>query len=159
MRDPTTQPILHHYDASPWAEVARLALGLKGLEWGSVIIPTVCPKPELATLTGGYVRTPVLQIGADVFCDTLAILEALEVRWPEPSLYPPPLGAGHRALALKAGGPVFLAAVGVALADLPDEGFRGVLGRPRTSLRPQTRSLPCDGAVPPVGLRPTSGVA
>lgn len=116
-------PILHHYEASPWAEVVRLAFGLKGLAWGSVIIPSICPKPDLVALTGGYVRTPVLQIGADIFCDTLAILEALEARWPEPTLYPAPLGEGHRALAMEAGGATFVAAVAVALGDLPMEGM------------------------------------
>lgn len=116
------RPILHHYAASPWAELVRLALGLKGLAWGAVEVPAICPKPEQAALTGGYVRTPVLQIGADVYCDTLAILHALEMRWPQPTLYPEPLGRGHRALAIEAGGATFLAAVGVALGDLPVEG-------------------------------------
>ncbi|WP_448579430.1 glutathione S-transferase family protein [Thermaurantiacus sp.] len=117
------QPILHHYEASPWAEVVRLALGMKGLSWGSVIIPSICPKPDLEALTGGYVRTPVLQIGADIYCDTLAILAALEARWPAPTLYPEPLGAGHRELAKEAGGATFVAAVAVALGDLPMEGM------------------------------------
>ncbi|WP_448583017.1 glutathione S-transferase family protein [Thermaurantiacus sp.] len=115
-------PILFHYPASPWAEVVRLALGLKQLTWGSVEVPAICPKPEQEVLTGGYVRTPVLQIGADVFCDTLAIMDALEARWPEPTLYPEPLGRGHRALAIEAGGATFLAAVAVALGDLPVAG-------------------------------------
>ncbi len=114
------RPILHHYAASPWAELVRLALGLKGLDWGSVEVPAICPKPEQEALTGGYVRTPVLQIGADVFCDTLAILAALEARWPAPTLYPAPLGRGHRALAIEAGGATFLAAVGVALGPMAE---------------------------------------
>lgn len=114
------RPILHHYAASPWAELVRLALGLKGLAWGSVEVPAICPKPEQEALTGGYVRTPVMQIGADVFCDTLAILDALEARWPEPTLYPEPLGRGHRALAIEAGGATFLAAVGVALGPMAE---------------------------------------
>jgi glutathione S-transferase len=95
---------------------------MKGVDWHSVIIPVICPKPELAVLTGGYVRTPVLQIGADIHCDTLAILAALERLAPEPTLYPAPLGAGHRALALEAGGTNFFSAVGVALGDMPAEG-------------------------------------
>ncbi|MFQ3595516.1 MAG: glutathione S-transferase family protein [Sphingomonadaceae bacterium] len=118
------RPILHHYPTSPWAEVVRLALGLKGLAWGSVDIPVTAPKPDLAALTGGYVRTPVLQLGADIFCDTLAILDALEALAPEPTLYPEPLGrSGHRDLAREAGGATFFAAVGQALGDLPDEGM------------------------------------
>lgn len=117
------RPILHHYEASPWAEVVRLALGMKGLSWGSVIIPSICPKPDLVALTGGYVRTPVLQIGADIYCDTLAILAALEAHWPTPTLYPEPLGAGHRELAKEAAGATFVAAVAVALGDLPITGM------------------------------------
>ncbi len=45
-------------------------LGLKGLAWRSVEIPVVMPKPGLTALTGGYRKTPVLQIGADIYCDT-----------------------------------------------------------------------------------------
>ena len=113
-------PILHHYEASPFAELVRLALGLKGLAWQSVIIPNIMPKPDLVELTGGYARTPVLQIGADIYCDTAAILAALEHLQPEPSLYPAPLGTLHKVMASWAGGPQFLAHVGAAMGTLPD---------------------------------------
>jgi hypothetical protein len=62
--------ILHHYPTSPFAEKARLLLGFKGLSWRSVHISPVMPKPDLTALTGGYRKTPVLQIGADIYCDT-----------------------------------------------------------------------------------------
>ena len=81
--------ILHHYDMSPYAEKIRLVFGLKGLDWRSVQIPIVMPKPDLVELTGGYRRTPTLQVGADVYCDTKVIARALERIAPEPSLYPP----------------------------------------------------------------------
>src|SRR5262245_11825601 len=81
--------ILHHYDLSPYAEKVRLALGFKALPWRSVRIPIVMPKPDLVELTGGYRRTPTLQVGADVYCDTKVIARALERIAPEPSLYPP----------------------------------------------------------------------
>ena len=71
--------ILHHYPMSPFAEKARLMLGLKGLAWKSVTIPTVMPKPDVVALTGGYRRTPVLQIGADIYCDTALIAQTLAV--------------------------------------------------------------------------------
>ncbi len=80
--------ILHHYDISPYAEKIRLCFGLKGLSWRSVIVPMVLPKPNLMPLTGGFRRTPVLQIGADVYCDTLRIAMELERRHPEPPLLP-----------------------------------------------------------------------
>jgi glutathione S-transferase len=85
--------ILHHYDFSNYAEKVRLALGYKSLAWHSVTIPSVAPKPELQQLTGGYRRTPVLQIGADVYCDTQLILRTLERIQPEPTLYPKPYQA------------------------------------------------------------------
>ncbi len=80
--------ILHHYPASPYAEKIRLMLGFKGAAWKSVIIPVVMPKPDVVALTGGYRRTPILQIGADVYCDTARIALELERRVPSPTLYP-----------------------------------------------------------------------
>jgi glutathione S-transferase len=82
------EPILHHFDLSPFAEKTRLILGLKGLTWQSVQIPMVMPKPDLMPLTGGYRKTPVLQIGADVYCDTNLIARELERRFPQPTLFP-----------------------------------------------------------------------
>ena len=79
--------ILHHYPQSPVAEKVRVGLGIKGLEWGSVEIPRIPPKPDLMPLTGGYRRTPVLQAGADVFCDSHCILAELERRFPEPGFF------------------------------------------------------------------------
>jgi len=82
------EPILHHYDISPYAEKIRLSLGHKRLAWRSVIQPMVLPKPDLVCLTGGYRRIPVLQIGADLFCDTNLIALVLEILQPSPTLYP-----------------------------------------------------------------------
>ena len=69
--------ILHHFNASPFSEKIRLVMGLKGLNWVSVVIPSIMPKPDLTPLTGGYRRTPVLQIGADIYCDTQLILREI----------------------------------------------------------------------------------
>jgi glutathione S-transferase len=80
--------ILHHYPTSPFAEKARLMLGLKQLSWRSVNIPPVMPKPQLTALTGGYRRTPVLQIGADIYCDTALIARRLEAEKSTPPLFP-----------------------------------------------------------------------
>jgi glutathione S-transferase len=81
-------PILHHYPVSPFAEKVRAMLGYKKLAWRSVVIPMIMPKPELVALTGGYRRTPVLQTGADIWCDTALIARVLERLAPQPSLYP-----------------------------------------------------------------------
>ena len=80
--------ILHHYDFSNFAEKARLMLGFKGLAWHSVIQPPILPKPKLTPLTGGYRRIPVLQDGADLWCDTRLIAEELERRVPLPTFFP-----------------------------------------------------------------------
>jgi len=72
--------ILHHYDNSPFSEKPRLLFGLFGLEWGSVIQPVIMPKPDLTPLTGGYRRIPVMQIGADIFCDTQVIIAEIAAR-------------------------------------------------------------------------------
>jgi glutathione S-transferase len=80
--------ILHHFDPSPFAEKIRLVFGLKQLSWRSVTIPMIMPKPLLTALTGGYRKTPVLQIGSDIYCDTSLIACELEKRFPSPTLFP-----------------------------------------------------------------------
>ncbi len=87
--------ILHHYGPSPFSEKIRLAFKMKNLGWVSAKIPSIMPKPDLVPLTGGYRRTPVLQIGADIFCDTAVMLSELEKRYQIPSLNLP----GHEGLA------------------------------------------------------------
>lgn len=91
--------ILHHYDFSNFAEKARLMLGFKGLAWQGVEIPPILPKPKLMPLTGGYRRTPVLQDGADVWCDTNLIARELERRVLEPTLYPAATAGSANAIA------------------------------------------------------------
>ncbi len=85
---PTGDLVLHHYWMSPYAEKVRCILGFKRLSWKSVLIPIVMPKPDLLALTGGYRKTPVLQIGADVFCDTDLIARVLDAVQPDPPLFP-----------------------------------------------------------------------
>lgn len=74
--------ILHNYPQSPVSEKIRVMLGIKGLAWHDVDIPRLPPKPLLTPLTGGYRRTPVMQIGADVFCDSQCIIRELDRRYP-----------------------------------------------------------------------------
>ncbi|TPX66367.1 hypothetical protein SpCBS45565_g04494 [Spizellomyces sp. 'palustris'] len=80
--------ILHHYNASPYAQKIILALALKGIPFRSLIVPPYPPRTATIPLAGGYRRIPVMQIGADIYCDTALILEELERRFPEPSLMP-----------------------------------------------------------------------
>jgi glutathione S-transferase len=118
------EPILLHYEGSPYAELVRTAFGVKGLTWRSLIVPNVLPKPTQAELTGGYGRTPALQIGADIYCDTAAMLPAIEAL-PGPSLYPAPLGPLHRIIANWAGSAQFMAHVGAAMGNMPAEAMGG----------------------------------
>jgi glutathione S-transferase len=110
-----TDLILHHYPGSPFAEKVRRMLGYKKLAWKSVMIPVVMPKPDLVALTGGYRRTPVLQIGADIYCDTALIADVLERIAPEPSLVPAGLDGEARILAQWADGMLFWIAVPFAM--------------------------------------------
>jgi glutathione S-transferase len=87
--------ILHHFEESPFSEKVRLVFGLKNIAWASVRISRIMPRPDLMPMTGGYRRTPVLQIGADIYCDTQVILRELERRFPAPTLFP----AGYEGVA------------------------------------------------------------
>jgi glutathione S-transferase len=93
------QLILHHYPNSPFAEKIRLIMGFKGLHWSSVLIPSIMPKPDVIALTGGYRKTPILQIGADIYCDTALIADVIERQAPRPTLYPAGVAGASRILA------------------------------------------------------------
>jgi len=80
--------ILHHFEKSPFSEKVRVVFGIKNIAWTSVLIPRIMPRPDLMPMTGGYRRTPTLQIGADIYCDTQIIIRELERRFPQPSLFP-----------------------------------------------------------------------
>jgi len=110
--------IFHHYDSSPFSEKIRLVFGIKGLAWSSVEIPNMLPRPDLMPLCGGYRKTPVLQIGADIYCDTQLILRELERRYPAPSLIP----RGNKGIGAMVGfwadRPLFLATAGMFIGTL-----------------------------------------
>ena len=80
--------LLHHYAQSPFSEKIRLALAYKELAWGSVIIPPIMPKPNLMPLTGGYRKTPVMQIGQHIICDSLLMTKVLDQIQPAKTLFP-----------------------------------------------------------------------
>lgn len=80
--------ILHHYNESPYAEKIRAMLGFKGLAWQSVVVPMMMPKPDMTALTGGYRKVPVLQVGADVYCDTRLIARVLDKLAPSQTVMP-----------------------------------------------------------------------
>jgi glutathione S-transferase len=80
--------ILHQYATSPFSEKIRKIFARKKIAWRSVEQPVIMPKPRLVPLTGGYRRIPVLQIGADVWCDTGIIIRKIDELKPEPTIYP-----------------------------------------------------------------------
>jgi glutathione S-transferase len=81
-------PILHQFAISPYSEKLRLVFGFKRLRWASVEVPIVMPKPDVVALTGGYRKTPILQLGADIYCDTALAAKVIEQLQPAPTLYP-----------------------------------------------------------------------
>jgi glutathione S-transferase len=48
----------------------------------------IMPRPDTIPLTGGYRKTPVMQIGADVYCDTAIICRVIDEIYPENTIYP-----------------------------------------------------------------------
>ncbi len=106
-----TDLILHHSPSSPFSEKIRLALGYKKLAWRSVVIPAIMPKPDVLALTGGYRKTPFLQVGADIYCDSALICDVLEHVQPEPALFPPHLKGVSRVFAQWADTTLFWAAM------------------------------------------------
>ena len=111
--------ILHQYWQSPFTEKVRVVLGMKGLEWRSVEQPSIMPKPELTPLTGGYRRIPVMQIGADVYCDSQVILAELEGRHPGPAAA---AGGLHTAVGLWADQIFFGPSVTLIFSELGTSG-------------------------------------
>jgi glutathione S-transferase len=113
-----TALILHQYDTSPFSEKVRKLLAHKRLAWFAVEQPSIMPKPDLVPLTGGYRRIPVLQIGADVYCDSQLIARVLEARRPEPTIYPGRSEATCHAWNLWADRLLFLPVVSVVFAEI-----------------------------------------
>ncbi|HSH88484.1 MAG TPA: glutathione S-transferase family protein [Ramlibacter sp.] len=125
--------ILHHYPSSPFSEKIRLVLGRKNLQWKSVVIPAIMPKPDVLALTGGYRKTPFLQVGADIYCDSALICDVLEHVQGEPTLYPPHLKGVARVFAQWADTTLFWAAMAynlqpkgaaIAFAKAPPEALK-----------------------------------
>jgi glutathione S-transferase len=116
----THEIILHNYPNSPFSEKVRIAFGIKKLSWRSVIQPVIMPKPDLLPLTGGYRKIPVMQIGADIYCDSQIILRELDRRYPAPSLLPDGNGAAY-GLGFWADRQIFQAAVAIIFGEIGDQ--------------------------------------
>ena len=125
MPDAVSEIIYHNYPQSPVAEKVRAVFGFKQLAWRDVEIPRLTPKPKLTELTGGYRRTPVMQIGADIYCDSQCIIRELDRRFPEPTVLPGPDAGLLWCLSRWTDGALFDLAVkmvlGAAGDDLPQD--------------------------------------
>ncbi len=97
MTVPAPALVLHQDPRCPMSETIRLVLGRKQLAWQAVTEPT--GRTVRAALTGGQAHTPVLQVGADLYCDGALICEVLEHARPEPPLFPPHLRGVSRVFA------------------------------------------------------------
>lgn len=143
--------LLHNYVGSPFAEKARLLLGFKGVSWDFVEIPLILPKPDLVALTGGYRRTPVLQIGRDIYCDTRIIQLFLEKYRPEPPLLVP----GQEALCLELAGWAdsiwFNTVVPICLSPRGLESLRTLMTPEATRALMDDRQALIGGDFPPEG--------
>lgn len=147
--------ILHHYPNSPFSEKIRLILGYKQLPWKSVVIPALMPKPDVLALTGGYRKTPFMQVGADIYCDSALIADVLEHLQPVPSLYPEPGKGLARTLAQWADSTLFwtgmahnLGPKGAAhmFAGAPPEAARAFSEDRRAMTGGMVRLRPADAA-------------
>ena len=113
--------ILHHFDPSPFSEKIRIIFGYKKIAWKSCLISRIMPRPDLMPLTGGYRRTPVMQIGADIFCDTQIIIRELEARFPNPTLFPGGNAGIPWALGMWTDRPWFQSTVSLVFGSLGDK--------------------------------------
>ena len=110
--------ILHQYVNSPFSEKIRKIFAHKKISWRAVEQPVIMPKPKLIPLTGGYRRIPVLQIGADIYCDTGIIIRKIDEMFPEPTLYPGGLEAAAHQMNIFADRRMFWSTTPVIFAKL-----------------------------------------
>lgn len=75
----------------------------------------------LTALTGGYRRTPVMQIGADIYCDSQCIIRELERRHLSPSYFPTSEAGLMWCLSRWTDGELFTLAVKLVLGSAGDD--------------------------------------
>ena len=112
---------------SPFSEKIRKIFALKSLAYREVDQPAWMPKPHLTPMTGGYRRIPVLQIGADIYCDSALIARKIDEVCPKPSIYPDGNVAAAEGMAMWADKTLFFSTVPLvftAMAEvIPKELF------------------------------------
>jgi glutathione S-transferase len=151
-----TELVLHHYASSPFSEKIRLIFGFKGVAWRSVHIPQIMPKPDVVALTGGYRKTPFLQIGADIYCDSALVAKVIDARHPAPALYPKDTAGAAQLLAQWADSTLFWsvipytmqpAGIGAVFNNAPPEVMKAFAADRAPFSAGMTRQTPADATV------------
>jgi glutathione S-transferase len=147
MSETGVEILFHEYALSPFSEKIRRIFGYKGMAYRSVEQPMWMPKPKLTPLTGGYRRIPVMQIGADVYCDTACIARKLEALQPSPSIVPGANNAAAEGVAAWADRQLFAASVPLVFGALA-EALPPELVEDRRKMRPDLSMDRLKAAVP-----------
>ncbi|MFN2426195.1 MAG: glutathione S-transferase N-terminal domain-containing protein [Candidatus Binatia bacterium] len=139
--------IFHQYAMSPFSEKIRKVFALKNLEYREVDQPAWMPKPHLTPLTGGYRRIPVLQVGADIYCDSALVARTIEKLCPEPSIHPQGNILAAEAVATWADKTLFFSTVPLVFTAMA-EVIPPALFEDRRKMFPQMKLDVLRGAVP-----------
>ncbi|MFN2375032.1 MAG: glutathione S-transferase family protein [Candidatus Binatia bacterium] len=139
--------IFHQYAMSPFSEKIRKVFAAKNLEYREVEQPAWMPKPHLTPMTGGYRRIPVLQVGADIYCDSALIARTIDRHCPEPSIYPAANPAAAEAMAMWADKTLFFSTVALVFTAMA-EVIPPILFEDRRKMFPQMNLDVLRAAVP-----------
>lgn len=118
MTDSRRTVVFHEYALSPFSEKVRRVFGYKKIAYHSVEQPMWMPKLHLTPLTGGYRRIPVMQVGADVYCDTALIVRKLDAMYPDDPVVPTELAGSVHATEQWADKQLFMACVPLVFTTL-----------------------------------------
>ncbi len=143
----THDVILHQYDMSPFSEKIRKILGCKNAPWRAVAQSMWLPRPHLTPMTGAYRRIPVLQIGADVWCDTRLIARKIDALFVDPPLVPAGFEAATESITQWADRHMFAATVPQVFTEL-GAMLPPQLLEDRRKMRPDLDPAALLGAVP-----------
>src|SRR5918997_3971662 len=97
---PPETPVLWHLEVSHYNEKARWALDYKGVPHVRRAVMPGLQEFRARRLRAGR-TVPILQLNGRAIGDSTRIIEEIERRWPEPSLYPSDPAERRRALELE----------------------------------------------------------
>lgn len=147
MTDSRRTVVFHEYALSPFSEKIRRVFGYKKIAYHSVEQPMWMPKPHLTPLTGGYRRIPVMQVGADVYCDTALMVRKLDAMYPDSPVVPGDLAGAVHATEQWADKQLFMACVPLVFTSLASL-FPPELIEDRKKMRPDLDIKTLEKGVP-----------